>query len=92
MTTKTKKKTAGLDALKNISKDNIEDPILPLDSPPTKQSNKKPFPLHLPLEVHDALREMSFYQRKSMTKLVLDGIDLLFEKNGLPSIKEMIKE
>lgn len=72
-----KKKVAGLEALKKAK--------------PKKQklakkkviSEKVIFSLHLPKEDHERLREVSFYERQSMTKLLLEGLNMLFEKKGI---------
>lgn len=90
-----KKKVAGLDALKNLSSPKTE-PLLaekeekPKD--PTPKNKKTIFSLHLPSEVHEQLRELGFHERTSMTKLLLEGADLLFKKRGLPTSKELHKE
>lgn len=84
---------AGLDALKHLA--------TPATSPtPTQpaapETNSKPdkvvFSLHLPEAAHAKLRELSFHERQSMTKLILEGVDLLFAKRGILAIEELHKD
>ena len=42
--------------------------------------------LRLPPPVHDQLREMAFTSRRSQHALLLDALDLLFERHGKPPI------
>lgn len=61
---------------------------------PTLSEEKKTnavFSLHLPSDAHEKLREISFHERISMTKLINEGIDLLFEKRGIPPISSSNK-
>ena len=46
----------------------------------------KGFNLSIPVETHEKLREMAFHEKKSMTALVLDGLDMLFTDRGLSPI------
>lgn len=58
---------------------------VPSPTPKVKQE-KTAFSLFLPEEAHEKLRELAFHERDSMTQLILEGVDLLFESRGLPSI------
>jgi hypothetical protein len=42
--------------------------------------------IRMPPIVHDQLREMSFVSRRSQQALVMEGLNLLFEKHGKPPI------
>jgi predicted HicB family RNase H-like nuclease len=42
--------------------------------------------LRLPPMVHDQLREMAFTSRKSQHALLLEALNLLFERHGKPPI------
>lgn len=93
MTPNTKKKAAGLDALKNLS---IPTPATApvqvantVPAPTPRKNDKVIFSLHLPETAHNKLRELSFHERQSMTKLILEGVDLLFAKRGISSINEL---
>ncbi|RVU81569.1 hypothetical protein EOL70_26380 [Leucothrix sargassi] len=56
-------------------------------SPTSKvKKEKTAFSLFLPEEAHEKLRELAFHERDSMTQLILEGVDLLFESRGLPAI------
>lgn len=98
MTGNKKKAAAGLDALKNLQAP--KEPEAPAAQPEpvakprqeTGKSGKVVFSLHLPEEAHNKLRELSFHERNSMTKLILEGVDLLFAQRGLPSIEELKKD
>ena len=90
MTGNKKKAMAGLNALKHLE--------TPLTSPAPPQSvapeaNSKPdkvvFSLHLPEAAHAKLRELSFHERQSMTKMILEGVDLLFATRGISPIAEL---
>lgn len=111
----TKKKAAGLSALKNLSPSETTQEEAPKtaprgrakaktspapkpkpatktksspspDSTPLVKQEKVAFSLNLPEEAHTKLRELSFHERQSMTQLILEGVDMLFESRGLPSI------
>ncbi|WP_020397224.1 hypothetical protein [Thiolinea disciformis] len=90
MTGNKKKAAAGLDALKQLATPPVSNTM---PQPSASESNDKPdkvvFSLHLPEVAHSKLRELSFYERNSMTKLILEGVDLLFSQRGLPSIEEL---
>ena len=85
-----KKKAAGLEALKQtIPEAAPEQKIEELPTP--KQSTKKEkviFSLHIPTQAHEKLRELSFFERTSMTKILLEGLDAVFEKRGVKASKE----
>ena len=49
----------------------------------------KTLTLRLPEPVHDQLREMSFTSRRSQHALLMEALNLLFEKNGKPPIAPM---
>ena len=46
----------------------------------------KTLTLRLPIAVHDQLREMSFSGRRSQHALLMDALNLLFEKHNKPPI------
>lgn len=50
--------------------------------------------VYLPPEVKRQLEEIWFAERheKSQNDLFLEGLDLVFKRRGLPSIKELLKE
>lgn len=84
----TKKKAAGLDALAHVaipSKETMKKQES--KQPPVKKT--KPFPLHLPLEVHQTLREIAFHEHTSMTKIILQGIDIVLKQRGIETIEKL---
>ncbi|MEA2775273.1 MAG: Antitoxin-like ribbon-helix-helix [Acetobacteraceae bacterium] len=42
--------------------------------------------LRLPEMVHDQLREMAFTSRRSQHSLLMEGLNMLFERHGKPPI------
>ena len=64
---------------------------VPSPAPTTKQP-KVPFSLHLPEEAHSKIREIAFHERVTMTKLMLEGIDMLLENRGLPPVSKLNQE
>jgi hypothetical protein len=83
-----KKKAAGLDALAHAGQ-GIEKPLIIEQSTSPTAKKTKSFPLHLPLPVHSALREIAFHENTSMTKIILEGVDEVLKNRGLKSISEM---
>jgi hypothetical protein len=47
--------------------------------------------VYLPPPVHDQLRHVAYEERVKMHDLLLEGLDLVFKKRGLPSIEELKK-
>lgn len=45
--------------------------------------------LYLPPAVHDQLRSLAFHRRVKMHTIVLQGLDKIFQENGLKSISEL---
>ena len=45
--------------------------------------------LYLEPPVYEQLRELAFHERKPMHGLVLEGLDLLFRKRDLKSLKQL---
>ena len=45
--------------------------------------------LRLPDAVHEQLREMSYVQRRSQHALLMEALNLLFERDGKPPIAPM---
>jgi hypothetical protein len=44
---------------------------------------------YLPLAVHEQLRRLAFEERAKMHDYLLEGLDLVFRKRGLPGIEEL---
>lgn len=45
--------------------------------------------LYLPEPVHEQLRELAYSERVRMHPLIMEGLDLLFQKRGLRSIAKL---
>lgn len=45
--------------------------------------------LYLPPAVHDQLRSLAFHRRVKMHTIILQGLDKVFQENGLKSISEL---
>lgn len=89
----TKKASMNLDdALVSVDKTPQEKTPEPTVSKPIKQK-KKQVPMYFDPALHEALQTICFSERKnktSMQSLVIDGLDLLFKKKGLPTIEDII--
>lgn len=59
---------------------------------PTDQANGriKTLTLRLPPVVHDQLRELAFNTRQSQHALLMQALNLLFERNQLPPIAPVV--
>jgi hypothetical protein len=47
--------------------------------------------VYLEEPVYDKLRDIAFHERTKLHPLILEGIDLVLKKRGMPSIKELTK-
>ena len=54
------------------------------------RSHVKQQTVYLPLPVYEQLRKLAFEERQKMHTYFMKGLDLIFKKKGLPSIKELI--
>jgi len=85
------KKRTSLDML-NLDPDSIQDEIkpevVPEDTGPAKPKVVKQT-AYLPEFVHDQLRKLAFEERKKMHDYLMEGLDLVFQGRGLPSINEL---
>ena len=44
---------------------------------------------YLPAPVHEQLRRLAFEERAKMHDYIMEGLDLVFQKRGLPSISDL---
>ena len=58
----------------------------PAPTPPAESGETKTLTLRLPPLVHDQLREMAFSARQSQHSLLMEALNLLFERHGKPPI------
>ena len=65
------------------------------DNPQTAEVKKPVRPktvqqtAYLPIPVHEQLRRLAFEERVKMHDYIMEGLDLVFEKRGLPSVQEL---
>jgi hypothetical protein len=61
---------------------------MPFTAPPEPVDGGavKTLTLRLPTQAHDQLREMAFIDRRSQHSLLLEALNLLFERHGKPPI------
>ena len=45
--------------------------------------------LYLPPAVHDQLRSLAFHRRVKMHTIIMQGLDKIFQENGLKSISDL---
>ncbi|MFP6724037.1 MAG: hypothetical protein VCF25_27785 [Candidatus Poribacteria bacterium] len=85
------KKRTSLDVLNldpNSIQDEIKPEVVPEDTGPAKPKVVKQT-AYLPEFVHDQLRKLAFEERKKMHDYLMEGLDLVFQGRGLPSINEL---
>ncbi len=89
-----KRTAAGLSAMEkaaqNMAAGETEIEVKP-DDPVKSKKTTQAVVVNMPVEVHQALREISFHSRVSMTKLILEGVDSVFKARGMPGIGELGK-
>ena len=47
---------------------------------------------YLPVAVHEQLRRLAFEERAKMHDYLLEGLDLVFRKRGLPGVDDLKRE
>ena len=85
------KKRTSLDVLNldpNSIQDEIKPEVVPEDTGPAKPKVVKQT-AYLPEFVHDQLRKLAVEERKKMHDYLMEGLDLVFQGRGLPSINEL---
>jgi hypothetical protein len=86
------KKRTTLDSLFDKSKPSPEPaPAMPQPKPSGRRSypGVKQQTVYVPEKVHEQLRRLAFEERAKMHDYLLEGLDLVFAKRGLPSIAEL---
>jgi hypothetical protein len=53
------------------------------------QPNVKQQTAYLPAPVHEQLRRLAFEERAKMHDYLIEGLDLVFRKRGLPGVDEL---
>lgn len=73
------------------------EPNIQEDKPPApSQQPSEKSPIHrqtvyLPHSVYEQLRQLAFDERLKMHDYLMQGLDLVFQNKGLPSIKELTR-
>ena len=62
--------------------------LSPGEKPRGGGDERRTLTMRLPLEVHDQLREMAFTSRRSQHSLMMDALNALLSKHGLPPLAE----
>jgi len=92
-----KKKRTSLDALVQLGTTVInEGGSSRIDSVIENKANKSDkiakTTVYVPQAVYEQWRELAFTERKKMHDYLIEGLDLVFKKRGLKSIKELTNE
>jgi hypothetical protein len=91
------RKRTSLDTIvsRSVAEAQPEQPSAPVaDSGVTggKRPGCKQQTAYLPLAVHEQLRRLAFEERGKMHDYLLEGLDLVFRKRGLPGVEELKKK
>jgi hypothetical protein len=91
------RKRTSLDAIvsRSVAEAQAEEPVASLSDSPPETGNRpgvKQQTTYLPLAVHEQLRRLAFEERAKMHDYLLEGLDLVFRKRGLPGIGELKKK
>jgi len=97
-----RKASLGLQALSSVDESKVlEEKTKPITAEPVakadpkakvKSKKKQPVPLYVDPLLHDALHALVFSERHKKTSfqtLFMEGLDLLLEKRGLPSVEQL---
>jgi hypothetical protein len=93
MTQPRQRKRTSLDAI--VLQSGAPDQEVQEDRPTaTKSTRARPIQqtAYLPPPVYEQLRQLAFEERVKMHDLLLEGLDLVFKRRGLPSIEELKKK
>lgn len=67
-------------------------PAIPDQAARSQRPGVKQQTLYLPLPVYKQLRSVGYTEEVRMHALVMEGLDLLFAKRGLPSIENLTRK
>lgn len=84
------KKRTSLDSILSRTVE-VEPPPAPLPATPeaAKRPDVRQQTAYLPLPIHEQLRRLAFEERAKMHDYLLEGLDLVFRKRGLPGVEEL---
>ena len=83
------KKRTSLDALELQPEETAELDPQPEELKKPAKSKIVQQTAYLPARVHEQLRRLAFEERAKMHDYILEGLDLVFQKLGLPSISDL---
>ena len=90
----TKKRTSLEDVFRPaqapVSSTPVAQPTLPLPDDKRRPAVKQQT-VYLPLPVHEQLRKVAFEEHAKMHDLLIEGLELVFTKRGLPGISELTR-
>ena len=90
-----KRKRTSLDSILTRTVDDAVAEAVPPAPPPVAREadgsrpGVKQQPAYLKLPVYEQLRRLAFEERRKMHDYIIEGLDLVFRKRGLPGIEEM---
>lgn len=68
------------------------EPSPPPPSPAPAEKRVRRQTAYLPSPVHEQLRRLAFEERAKMHDYLIEGLDLVFKKRGLPSMAELMAQ
>ena len=88
------KKRTSLDSIitRSFHETNAEEPPLPAAPKPKEEGNRpgvRQQTAYLPIAIYEQLRRLAFEERSKMHDYLLEGLDLVFRKRGLPGVDEL---
>lgn len=89
------KKRTSLDAIvsRSVNETQAEEPPASTAAKTTPEAGNRPGfkqqTAYLPLPVHEQLRRLAFEERAKMHDYLLEGLNLVFRKRGLPGVEEL---
>ena len=83
------RKRTSLDALDLQPDERAEEEISPVAYMKPRRPKTIQQTAYLPEPVHEQLRRLAFEERSKIHDYIMEGLDLVFEKRGLPSIDEL---
>ena len=87
------KKRTSLDAIslqEDLTEPTTDPPPSATSSPKKKKIIKQT--AYLPEPVYEQLRTLAFEERAKMHNYLMEGLSLVFQKRGLPSIHELLQK
>ena len=84
------KKRTSLDALDLQPHERAEEETPPVADTKPRRPKTIQQTAYLPEAVHEQLRRLAFEERAKMHDYLMEGLDLVFQKRGLPSLQELI--